>query len=262
MSNVTFTVFNKPWKLALPELGQHISRLGFDGVEMPVRPGYPVTPENVGTELKRAVKILADYGLQIASIAGPTDETTLAACADAGVPIIRICVGVREEEGYMAGEARLQREYDALVPLLAKHGVTLGIQNHIGKWDVSSAMCLRHLIEKYDPKHLAAVWDAGHTGLEGEAPEMAIDIVWSHLCLVNLKSAYWQRKNGPEAEVAEWESYWTTGRQGRANWPRVAAELKRRGYAGVVCLTAEYSDESSVDRLIAEDIRFARALFA
>jgi hypothetical protein len=41
----------------------------------------------------------------------------------------------------------------------------------------------------------------------------------------------------------------------------VAAELKRRNYAGVVCLTAEYSEEKEVNRLIAEDISYARGLF-
>lgn len=34
-----------------------------------------------------------------------------------------------------------------------------------------------------------------------------------------------------------------------------------RGYAGVVCLPAEYTDEAAVDRLIAEDIVFAKTLF-
>jgi hypothetical protein len=42
----------------------------------------------------------------------------------------------------------------------------------------------------------------------------------------------------------------------------VAAELKRRTYQGVICLTAEYSDEPAVNRLIAKDLLFAQALFA
>jgi hypothetical protein len=66
---------------------------------------------------------------------------------------------------------------------------------------------------------------------------------------------------GPEAESVQWQAYWTSGRQGLSPWPRVAAELKRRNYSGVVCLTAEYSDEASVNRLIAEDIAFAKSLF-
>jgi sugar phosphate isomerase/epimerase len=203
---------------------------------------------------------LADFGLKITSVAGPTDEATMAACAEAGIPIIRICVGIGPE-GYLASEAKLQREYDALVPLLERYGVTLGIQNHCDRC-VSNAMGLRHLMEKYEPRHIGAVWDAAHNALNGEDPELAIDIVWSHLRMVNLKNAFWQRKNGPEAEHAQWRPYWTTGRHGLASWPRVAAELKKRGYSGVLCLTAEYSDEHSVDRLIAEDIAFAKALFA
>src|SRR5438132_1361386 len=82
----------------------------------------------------------------------------------------------------------------------------------------------------------------------------AIDTIWPHLCMVNLKTAFWRRKTGPEAEHVQWRPYWTSGRQGLASWPRVAAELMRRGYSGVLCLTAEYSDEAAVNRLIAEDI--------
>ena len=120
---------------------------------------------------------------------------------------------------------------------------------------------MRHLIERYDPRLIGAVWDAAHNALNGEEPEMAIDIVWSHLCMVNLKNAYWRRVTGPEADDVRWRPWWTTGPQGLASWPRVAAELKRRNYPGVICLTAEYSDESVVDRLIAQDIGHARALF-
>jgi len=258
--NIVFSVFTKPWKMPLPELGRFVKDLGFDGIEFPVRPGYQVEPENVSKGLPEAVKQLADCGVKITSVAGPTDEATIAACAGSNIPIIRICVGIGKE-GYMATEKRLQEQFDALVPLLDKYGVTLGIQNHCGQ-SVCNAMGIRHLIEKYDPKHIAAVWDAAHNALDGEDPEMAIDIVWSHLCMVNLKSAFWRRTTGPEAEDVEWAPYWTTGRQGLVSWPRVATELKRRNYEGVVCLTAEYSDEESVDRLIVEDIAYAKSLFA
>jgi hypothetical protein len=91
-------------------------------------------------------------------------------------------------------------------------------------------------------------------------PELARDVVWPHLRMVNLKNAFWLRTNGPEAEESEWEAYWTSGRQGRASWRRVAAELRRRAYAGVVCPTAEYTAFAQTDRLIAEDIAYARSL--
>ena len=257
---VLFSVFTKPWRAPLPELGRMVSGWGFAGVELPVRPGYQVLPENVGRDLPAAVRQLAGFGVKIFSVAGLTDEATIAACAECGVPVIRICVNIGKD-GYLAGEARLQREFDTVVPLLEKYGVTLGIQNHYGD-SVCNAMGLRHLVERYDPRHVAIVWDAAHNALQGEEPEFALDIVWSHLRMVNLKNAFWQRVNGPEAETAQWRPWWTLGRHGLASWSRVAAELRRRAYTGVVCLTAEYSDEPAVDRLIAQDIVFARELFA
>ena len=260
MSNpIRFSVFTKPWKMPIPELGAYVHALGFDGIELPVRPGYPIEPERVA-QLPRAARQLAKEGVQIESVAAPTDEATIAACAEAGVPIIRTMVRIGPE-GYMASVAQARRAFDALLPQLERSGVRIGVQNHCDRY-VCNAMGLRHFLEPYDPRQVCAVWDAAHNALNGEDPELAIEITWPHLGMVNLKNAIWQRTVGPEAEVAEWRHYWTDGRHGLASWPRVAAELRRRRYEGVVCLTAEYSDGDAVDRLIREDIAFARSLCA
>jgi sugar phosphate isomerase/epimerase len=262
MEGITFSVFTKPWKtMPIPQLGEFVHKLGFDGIELPVRPGYQVEPGVVEKDLPVAARQLAQAGVRILSVAGPTDERTIVACAAAGVPVIRTMASIAKDEDYLSGEARLQREYDALLPTLERYGVTIGVQNHCDRF-VGNAVGLRQLIGKYEPRRVAAVWDAAHEALVGSPPDLALDAIWSHLCMVNLKNAFWLRTNGPEAESAEWRHHWTSARHGLASWPRVAAELKRRAYRGVVCLTAEYSDEQAVDRLIAEDIAYAKALFA
>jgi len=257
---ITFSVFTKPWKMPLPELGEHVAGLGFDAIELPVRPGYQVEPENVARGLPEAARILARSGVRIASAAGPTDEATVLACAEAGVPIIRTMARVGPA-GYLASVAALQAEYTALLPALERTGVVIGVQNHCDRF-VTNAVGLRDLLAPFEPRHVAAVWDAAHEALNGMDPDMALEVVWPHLCMVNLKNAFWQRTTGPEAEVATWRHYWTSGRQGLASWPRVIAELRRRGYSGTVCLPAEYTDEEAVDRLIVEDLAFAQGLFA
>ena len=258
---IEYTVFTKPWKQPLDEVGAFLERLGFDGVELPVRPGFQVEPENVTKGLPEAAKALGKHGQRIASVAGPTDEPTIAACAEAGVPVIRICVSVPQDSGYFAAVEDCQRQWDELVPLLDRHGVTLGIQNHCNRC-VANAMQLWHAISRYDPQHVAAVWDPGHCAVDGEVPELALDILESHLCMVNLKNPVYRDAAPEGAERAEWKLSWTTGRRGLADWARVAALLKTRGWSGPVCLTAEYSDHDAVDRLIADDIAFARECFA
>lgn len=262
MTTIQYSVFTKPWQNAsLPELGELVSGLGFDGIEFPVRPGYQVEPENILKDLPPAARQLAEHGVRIFSVAGPTAEATIVACGEAGVPVIRTMARVAPGESYLAAERRYRQEYDSLLPLLENHGVTIGVQNHCGRF-VSNAVGLRALLSGYDPRYIAAVWDAAHEALSGGEPDLALDAIWPQLCMVNLKNALWRRTNGPEAKYAEWRNYWTSGRHGLCIWPHVADELKARAYQGIVCLTAEYSDRDAVERLIAEDMAFARSLFA
>lgn len=259
---IRLSVFTKAWRtVPIPALARFVRELGFDGVELPVRPGFQVPPERAVSELPLAAKQFAEEGLTIFSIAAPVEEATIAACAAAGVPILRTMASIEEGENYLEAEARLRRTYDGFLPLLERYGVTLGIQNHCDRF-VANAVGLMRLIGSYDPRYIAAVWDAGHEAVNGGLPEYALDVVWSHLCMVNLKNAFWLRTNGPETPQAEWRHYWTLGRHGLSPWPKIIAELKRRSYRGVLCLTAEYTQEALVDRLIAEDIAYVKALLA
>ena len=262
MADVAFSVFTKAWKtVPLGRLGGLVRGMGFEGIELPVRPGFQVAPERAGRDLPAAARQLADAGVTIRSVASAADEAAIMACADAGVPLLRIMAPIRTDESYAAAEERYRREFDALLPVLDRAGVTLGVQNHAGR-QIANAIGLRSLLGSYDPRHVAAVWDAGHEAVAGNEPEMAIDIIWPHLSLVNLKNAIWLQTADAGAESAEWSPYWTAGRLGLSPWPRVAAELQRRGYAGTVCLTAEYSGAVSVERQAAEDLAFAWSLFA
>lgn len=256
-----FTVFTKPWPdKPLDALAKFIKNLGFDGVELPVRPGYQVTPETVAKGLPEAARIFKDNGVKIGSISGPLDEPTFAACAAAGVPINRICVGIPRDKPYLAAVEDYWRSWDALLPAIDRTGVAIGVQNHCGRY-IASAMQTWHIVAHYNPRQVCAVLDVAHTALDGEPIDLAIDIVWSHLRMVNFKNAYWRQATPPEAVSAQWHVYWTSGRHGLANWPQAAIELKNRNFRGDLCFTAEYSDHSAADRLIADDIGFARTLF-
>ncbi|MBT3272021.1 MAG: TIM barrel protein [Spirochaetales bacterium] len=252
--NNRFTVFTKPWQdLSLEALGKRVKGLGFDGVELAVRPGYQVEPDNVSAGLKEAVKILGNEGIAIGSVAGPTDEPTIAACGENGIPIIRICQGVDLEIGYLKSVERIRADYDAVVPALEAAGVSLGVQNHCGNM-IASAIGLMHLIEKYDPRNISAVLDPAHCAVDGETEEMALDIVWSHLSLINFKSASHRRANRITAPEAEWEILWTTSQHSGYSWRKMVSLLKKKGYSGDICLPAEYSKPEGGGQLMGNDV--------
>lgn len=256
-----FSVFTKPWRLELPALAELVAGLGFDAVELPVRPGYPVHPGNARQALPEAVRILGARGVRIDSVAGTADRATAEACAAAGVPLIRVCLGIPGAVSYLDREAAVLRELEALAPVLRACSVCLGIQNHCGR-DFGSAVAVRRLVERFDPREVGAVWDPAHCAVAGEPPELAADILWSHLRLVNLKNVQWRRSSAPEAPAAEYRLHWCAGREGLCSWPALAAVLRRRAYGGTVCLTAEYSDPEPAEHQVARDLAFARPLLA
>jgi len=253
MSKHPISVFTKPWTEPLPAMSDKLAALGLDGIELPVRPGYQVTPENAAAGLKDATRVLGASGLKIFSVAGTADEPTITACGDSGIPLIRVMAPIDLEIGYVRSVENYRRHFDALLPALDRHGVTIGVQNHYGCF-VGSAVGLLHLMDKYEPRHVCAVLDMAHCAVDGEPAEMAVDIVKDKLYRqVNFKSAYHQRVNGPEDE-AVFKVKWTTHQHGGYSWAEFARCLKKIGFAGTLCLPAEYSDPATKTQRMGDDV--------
>ena len=275
MSNNKFSVFTKPWKtISLEELGALVKDMGFDGVEYPLRDGYQVQPSDGIKGIKRLVEVLGSFGVTVESIAGGIDvkystdnkavglnnEELFAGCGETGIKIIRICQSLDRKLGFFENIDEIKRIYDAAVPYCEKYNVTVGVQMHCGSSITSSAETYM-LLKDYNPKHIAAVWDSGHNGLAGTEPCFALDTVWDMLCMVNFKAAYWKLRTGPEKDEAVWDAYWTTAQHACGNWMEAVNHLKKRGYSGVVCMPAEYSDEPNVEKYTRQDLAYIKSLF-
>ncbi len=255
-----YSVFTKPFRtLTAAELGAKVAGLGFSAVEFPLRPGYQVEPGNAAAGMAALARTLADFGVSVSSVATGTDEACFAGVAAANCKILRIMAPADKEAPYLAWEERFIGYLESLVPLCERYAVTVGVQNHYGR-GASGSMELLRLVQRFSPRHIAAVWDAAHSGLAGEAPEQALEILAGRVCLVNFKNAYYRRANGPEAPIAEWKPHFTLGRHGQASYPRIAAWLKTNGYGGDICLPAEYSDEALVEELLPEELAFVKSL--
>ena len=189
------------------------------------------------------------------------DERLYSACAQAGIGMNRVMFTLGDRD-YFSAEADARRQLDAALPLCQRYSIQIGIQNHSRRFVPVNEMGMYHLLKDYDPRYVSAFWDPAHNALEGMDSDAALDVLAPHLSVVNLKNAYWRRISGPEAEVVQWQIYWTSGAQGRASWQRVIAKLKAIDYRGPLCFSAEYSDEERVDELIARDLAFARRLLA
>jgi len=256
----SWTVFTKPWRTAtLEELGELVGGMGFDAVELPVRPGYQVQPENIRAGLPDAVRRLGASGVAVTSIASGTDETVFAACAEAGVTVIRIMVPV-SSDGYAATDDQIRRELDVLTARAERFDVRVGIQPHHDDFIADSSE-LHALLKDYDPGFIGAIWDAAHDALARKHPENGLERLWPWLIMANLKSARYARSETDSAwGDAVWEPEFVESQFGMAEWGRALAYLAEREWTGPICLTAEYTDESNLVAKTSADLQRARAL--
>ena len=95
-----FVMFTKHLTgLSLAELIAALADVGVAGADLAVRPGYPVNPDNMATELPRAAQQFRAAGLEIPLVTAPTSltapaspgaEAFYAACGAAGVAHLKL----------------------------------------------------------------------------------------------------------------------------------------------------------------------------
>lgn len=262
MSDIVWSAFAKPWaELSGTALGALLGSIGFTGTEIPVRENVFVTPENAQVRLPEFVSQLDDHGVVPISVAGDLDESMFAACAAAGVPMIRIMAPVGDD-GYAASVARLRTELETAAPLTERYGVGVGIQPHHGAF-ITSTLGVLDLIDGL-PDAFTIVWDAGHDALAGDDPTVTLPLAASRLGIVNLKNAVYRRLPDESGiQRTRWRSWFVEGSEGLSDWTSVMSTLRELHFTGPICLTAQYTDPSRpVEDIVASDLGLAKRIYS
>jgi sugar phosphate isomerase/epimerase len=224
--------------------------VGLDGVDLAVRPGYPVSPENAAKALPEAAKMLRDAGLTIGLVTAATTLTNPAskeaaalfeASASAEVPAIKVGYfaykapfddALKDARMRMAGFARLAE----------KTKVKACYHTHSGNMIGCNAATLRMLLQDLDPHHVGAFFDTGHTAVNGGPARMELDLIRPWLSLVAIKDMVWEKqKNGWKYRVAP-------AGDGIVQWSDVAAGLKECKFNGTVSVHGEYETSDLDER--------------
>ncbi len=258
--------------LDLDGIMQALQKVGVSGADLCVRPGYPVTPANATTELPRATQRFQDEGLAIPLITTPTSFTTpaadfakdlYAACGAAGVQYIKIGYWHwQAEEPYWDTVKRVKETLQGFAALSAQHGVTTLVHNHSGRSMGLNGSAAMHLVQDFDPAHVAIFADPGHLAICGEPPDMALDIMRSHLRVCAFKDlTHRQRQqNGRTVRGSECVRMGT----GLVDWENVLTTLQAFSFSGPVSFHSEYVGEqvATVIDLARCDVRYVNALRA
>ena len=258
--------------LAPVELAKKLKSLGFDGADLPCRPGAPVTHANGPRKLPEYHKALKDEGLTLERLVTNISEVNaeteklLDAIRKLGVKKIRINWGSLGDADPRAKIDEARRKLYALQKLLEKYGISGGIQNHSGNGLEVNISCVLHLLRDCDPKWVGIQYDPGHATISGEPIKLAIGLMGPYLHSVNLKSPRQEYFIEPATGRLTYKPIWVPLRDGMLNVSGLLNALKKAGYRDALSIHAEYrsyfhyveNDKEATDKLVAEDVRHVR----
>jgi sugar phosphate isomerase/epimerase len=237
-------------KLSLKDLAAFCKEVGLDGVDLTVRPGYPVTPDNVLTTLPDAARLFKDSGLVIGLVTAPTglvDPTgkqaraIFDACGKAGVPAVKIgYFPYRPPFDERLKEAR--NKLQGFAKLAERTRVKACYHTHSGAMLGNNGAGIRLLMQGLDAHHVGVFFDTGHTAINGSPVRMELDLVSDWLLLVAIKDMAWSKGKGG------WSSRVVPVGDGIVRWAEVGKGLKERKFTGTVSLHGEYEAKDLAER--------------
>jgi sugar phosphate isomerase/epimerase len=262
-----FVYFTKTLqKLDISTLVSFCKDAGLDGLDLTVRPGYPVTPENAAVKLPEAVKQLRDNGLIVGLVTAPTTlsdpeskqaKQIFDACAKAAITAVKI--------GYFPYRAGIEeaikdarKKLQGFAKLSEATKVKACYHTHSGSYLGNNAAGLRMLLADLDPHHLGAFFDTGHTAINGGPARMELDLLRQWLHLVAIKDMSWTKAKGA------WSSHVVPVGGGIVKWADVGKGLKEVKFDGVISLHGEYEAKDLDERkkLAKEELTALKKWFA
>lgn len=253
------------------EVGGTIADLGFDGVDLLVRPGATVDPQEAGS-IPAAVESLRAVGLSVPMVttdltdpgAFPADRV-LGACSESGVRLVRLGYWKYAGPGsYHEALAAARRQLDALERLAGARGVRLAIQLHGGTIHASGALTAA-LLDGRDPARIGAYPDPGNQAVQDgrEDWRMTLDLLAPWLACVGVKNGGWAPANTEESGQRRWRSDWLGLADGMVAWADILTHLATTGFGGPLTLHSHY--ELPYPQVLDQtrlDLRFARRILA
>ena len=243
---------------------QVAAEIGFDGVDLAVRPGGHVLPENVATDLPRAVEAIKGAGLQAqimtTAIMNPQEgaaATILQTAKEVGITRYRT-----DWLRYNMDDINLpaviddfRQQLQALAQLNERTGMIGGYQNHAGDhyvgapiWDIAT------LLREIDSEFLGSQYDIRHATVEGGLSwPLGLNLIHPYINVIVIKDFRWEKVDGT------WKVVNVPLGEGMVDFPRYFKLLKQYDIRCPISVHFEYEMPEQREDL-SEEERLAQTI--
>jgi sugar phosphate isomerase/epimerase len=256
-------------ELSVAEAGALIAELGFEGLDLTVRPGGHVLPEDADGALVGAVQTLNEMGLAVPMITtgitsadDPYAAPIFARAAEAGVRYAKL--GYWRYAGFGTIHAAIEgaaRDLDGIEALARRTGVQAVIHNHSGDFVSALGPVVWQLIRDRNPSAIGAYVDPGHLMVEGGLGgwRMALDLLGDRIAVCAFKDYLWETEGTGKPRLVRAAK---PLREGMVPWPEVVGHLREAGFDGWISLHREYGAQTvdAVRRDVQADLAYLRGV--
>jgi L-ribulose-5-phosphate 3-epimerase len=251
-------------------LGVALKQIGFDGVDLTVRPKGHVLPENVEHDLPLAAEIIRAEGIDLpmitTNLTSPDDPTalpTLRTAADLGIPYYKLGYYYYDDLGRLdVTLAHVKKSVEGLAALGSHVGIQGGFHTHNGR-TVGSAMWDNWWIQRdLDLPSMGFYFDPCHATIEGGnwGWKIGFHRLASRINIVSLKDFYWEKRSG------KWRVRYCPMGEGMVRFDEFFKMLSLISFHGPISVHLEYEINGSTESArqnntltaIEKDLRFVQ----
>lgn len=236
-SRLKVHVFSKHLQfLNYADMADVAADLGFDGVDLTVRPKGHVLPERVENDLPKAVEAIRKAGIAhtmmttaVEDASNKTDRKILETAAKSGITHYRMnWLPYPEKLTIPESITQFQDTIKELSLLNKKLGIIGAYQNHSGLRAGASIWELWDMVQKADKKHMGVQYDIRHAVVEGGLSwKNGLRLIQPEIKILAIKDFVWAKKNGsyvvenvPLGEgMVDFKSYFALLKQYNVNVP-------------------------------------------
>ena len=199
-------VFSKHLQfLDYKEMAEAVAEMGFDGVDLTVRPKGHVEPERVGEDLPKAVESIRNAGLEPVMMTTavdhpdkPADRQVLETAAGLGMKYYRMgYYRYLKDKTIPDSIAHFRDEAKSLGKLNKKLGIVGCYQNHAGNYMGASIWELWDLLSIADENYMGAQYDIRHAVADGGLSwQNGLELIRPMIQTIALKDFVWAKEDG------------------------------------------------------------------
>lgn len=187
------------------DMAQAAASMGFNGVDLSVRPEGHVLPERVADDLPKAAEALRKAGLlpklmttAVGDAQNPTDLQLLETAAKLGFQLYRMkWYSYPDQQSIPDSIRQFQGKIQGLGELNKTLKLTGCYQNHAGLLAGATVWEVWEMLKTVNPQYMGAQYDIRHALVEGaQSWPNGLRLLLPQIKSITVKDFYWTKKNG------------------------------------------------------------------